>query len=97
MLNVLKIRNSYKARTILNLPTSNGLKNLPCQKEEFQTTETFPAVGSTYCLQNERYRDNINMLHDRMSTKPYAVDQTVISSTKFQISGSLKGRFFFPK
>ena len=49
MLNVLKIRNSYKARTILNLPTSNGLKNLPCQKEEFWTTETFPAVGSTYC------------------------------------------------
>ena len=74
MLNVLKTRNSYKARTILNLPTSNELKNLPCQKEEFWTTETFPVVVSTYCLQNERYRDNINLLRDRMSTKPYAVD-----------------------
>ena len=72
MLNVLKTRNSYNARTILNLP--NELKNLRCQKEEFWTTETFPAVGSTYCLQNERYRDNINMLRDSMIIKPYAVD-----------------------
>ena len=84
MLNVLKIRNSYKARTILNLPTSNGLKNLSCQKEEFWTTETFPAVGSTYCLHNERYKDNINVLRDRMIIKPYAVDWTVISSLSFK-------------
>ena len=54
MLNVLKTRNSYKVRTILNLSTSKELKNLPCQKEEFWTTETFSVVGSTYCLQNER-------------------------------------------
>ena len=74
MLNVLKTRNSYKVRTILNLPTSNELKNLRCQKEEFWTTQTFPAVGSTYCLQNERYRENINMLRDSMIVKPYAVD-----------------------
>ena len=73
MLNVLKTRN-YKARTILNLSTSNELKNLPRQKEEFWTTQTFPVVGSAYCLQNERYRDNINMLRDSMSTKPYAVE-----------------------
>ena len=72
---MLKTRNSYKVRTILNLPTSKELKNFPCQKEEFWTTETFSVVGSTYCLQNERRRDNINMLRDRMNTaKPYNVD-----------------------
>ena len=74
MLNVLKTRNSSKVRTIRNLPTFNELNKLACQTEEFWTTQTFPAVGSTYCLQNERYRENINMLRDSMITKPYAVD-----------------------
>ena len=87
MLNVLKTRNSYKARPILNLPTSNELKNLPCQKEEFWTTQTFPVVGSTYYLHNERYKDNINVQRDRMIIKPYAVDWTVISSLSFKFLG----------
>ena len=87
MLNVLKTRNSYKARPILNLPTSNELKNLRCQKEEFWTTQTFPVVGSTYYLHNERYKDNINVQRDRMIIKPYAVDWTVISSLSFKFLG----------
>ena len=46
---VKKNRNSHKVRTILNLPASNELTKFACQTEEFWTTQTFPAVGSTYC------------------------------------------------